>query len=358
MRATLHGAAFASYAGRFVWLDVNFDDPRNEKYLASHVSGFPALSIIDPETEDATRIWMGSATPDQLAAFLDAAPDDAIRRGDTMLAKNDGAGAVKAYDEAIAKGGPNHDHAVEQLSVALQIVGDNKQCASRLAAEAAKMPRAHPFINVVIAGGQCAAYDPSLANSDDGTRLEAFGNEALALPAASEDDHYMLFESTYTMRKTADDRDGAKAVAERYLAYIDQRPAPTSDDERMARDLARVRAAIKLGVADTVIGVLETSEKALANDADASMRLATAYEAAKRPDDALAAAARGLTRSPTPTQAARFHAMRAKQLAAKGDSAGARTELEAGLAIVATIPSAMMRDATRGQLQHQLDALK
>ena len=35
-----------------------------------------------------------------------------------------------------------------------------------------------------------------------------------------------------------------------------------------------------------------------------------------------------------------------------------RADLEAGLATVAKIPTPMMRDATRSQLQHQLDAMK
>jgi tetratricopeptide (TPR) repeat protein len=356
MRATLHSAAFASYAGRFVWLDVNFDDPRNEAYLASHVAAFPVLSVIDPETEAVTRMWAGTATADQLAAFLDGTSDDAIRRGDALLGKGDAAGAAKAYDEAIAKRGANHDHAVEQLATALQL-GDARVCAARLAAEAAPMPRAHPFVNAVVAGAQCAANDPAVAGTEDGKRLEALAGEALALPSSSEDDHYQLFESLYAMRTVAGDRDGAKAVAERYLAYIDERPAATSEDEHMARDLARVRAAVKLGEPERAIAVLEASEKTLARDPEASMRLATAYVAAKRPVDAIAAATRGLARSPTPTQEARLRALRAKQALAGGDAGAARKDLEAGLAAAAKIPVAMMRDATRGQLQRQLDAI-
>ena len=49
---------------------------------------------------------------------------------------------------------------------------------------------------------------------------------------------------------------------------------------------------------------------------------------------------------------------RARQEVAKGDAAAARKDLEAGVAAAAKIPVARMRDATRDQLQRQLDALK
>jgi len=357
MRATLHGPAFTSYAGRFVWLDINFDDPKNEAYLAAHLQGFPTLSIIDPDSEVVTRIWAGSATPDQLAGFLDGTPDAAIARGDALLGKGDSKGAVAAYEEAIAKPGPQHDHAVEQLASALPGV-DPKACASRLVALAPPMPRQHPFVNSIIAGMQCVAYNPELAISDDGKTLEALAREALELPVTGEDDHYQLFESLYQMRTAAKDPDGAKQIATSYLAYIDARPAPTSDDERMARDLARVRAAVKLGTPDKAIAVLEASEKLLANDPEASMRVATAYDAAKRPDDVIAAVTRGLARAPTPTETARFYVLRSKHYAAKGDKAAARKDVEAGLAAAAKIPVAQSREGTTAFLRRQLDALK
>jgi tetratricopeptide (TPR) repeat protein len=351
----LHGTDFASYAGRFVWLDINFDDARNEVYLAKHVAAFPVVSIIDPETEEVTRMWSGTATREQLTAFLDGNSDAALRRGDALLGKGDAAGAVKAYDEALAAGA-NREHVVEQLATALQM-GDTKTCAIRLAVEAPKLPRAHTFVEVAIAGAVCAGQDPGEAAGDDGKRLEALANEALALPIAGEDDHYQLFEALYMLRKDASDEAGAKAVAERYLAYVDQRPPPATDDERMARDLARVRAATKLGAPERVIATLEASEKLLANDAGASARLATAYSAAGKLDDVIAATTRGLERHPTPTEAARMLAMRATAHAKRGDVVAARADLDAGIAIAAKIPVAMVRDGTTAQLQRQLAAL-
>jgi len=351
----LHGNDFASYAGRFVWLDINFDDARNEAYLAKHVAAFPVVAIIDPETEDVTRMWSGTATREELAAFLDGNSDDALRRGDALLGKGDASGAVKAYDEALAAGA-NREHIVGRLATALQL-GDGKACATRIAAEAPRLPRGHTFVEVVIAGAVCAAQDPALAASDDGTHLEALANEALAMPLAGEDDHYQLFEALYMLRKAVNDDAGAKAVAERYLAYVDQRPPPATDDERMARDLARVRAAVKLGTPERAIAVLEISEATLASDAGASARLATAYTAAGNSDGVIAATTRGLARHPTPTEAARMLAMRAAAHAKQRDVTAARADLDAAIAIAAKIPVVMMRDGTVAQLQHQRAAL-
>ena len=356
MRSVLHSSDFASYAGRFVWLDINFDDARNEAYLAKHVVAFPVLSIIDPETEDVTRVWSGTATREQLASFLDGNSDDALHRGDALFGKGDSAGAVTAYDEALASGA-NREHVVEQLATALQM-GDQKACAARLAAEAPKLPRGHTFVEVAIAGAVCAEQDPAVAASDDGKRLEALAGEALELSVAGEDDHYQLFEALYALRTVAKDAPGAKAIAARYLDYVNQLPPPTSDDGRMARDLALVRAAVKLGTPERAIPILEASEKLLANDAGASARLATAYSAAGNIDGVIAATTRGLARKPTPTEAARMLAMRATAHATQHDVAAARTDLDAAIAIAAKIPVAMMRDGTVGQLKRQLAALQ
>src|SRR5262245_58949403 len=116
MRATLHGAAFTSYAGRFVWLGINYDDERNQEFLAKHLDAFPTLAIIDPETEQITRLWGGGGSPEQLAAFLDGtmteSPGDGLRKGDALLGAGDIKGAAEAYVRAVAAGGAGREHAL------------------------------------------------------------------------------------------------------------------------------------------------------------------------------------------------------------------------------------------------------
>lgn len=365
MRAALHGVA-ASLAGQFVWLDVNYDDPRNAGFLADHLAATPVLMLIDPDSSAVTRLWAGTATVEQLTAFLgDAtarptqAADQALERGDALLGGNQAGPAVAAYERALAAGGAMwryHDHAVEQLVTALQ-VSDPRACVQRAAAEAPHMPRNHAFVNVAVTGASCLAAEPSLIDGDGVRQLVELATRALDVPSASEDDHYQLYEALYAIRLAAGDRDGGHALAERYLAYVEHTPPPASADERMARDLARVRAALKLGVPERVIPTLEASERALPSDPDASGRLAAAYAAAQRYGDAIAACTRGLARGTGPLGALRLLTTRASAEAKAGDPAAARRDLEAARDAAARIGVASTRELMLGQVRRQLDAL-
>jgi hypothetical protein len=91
MKAALHGAAIASYAGQFVWLDLNVDEPRNAGFLTAHMGmASPVLLIIDPDTGAVDRVWTGSATGDQLIGFLGGAavtpPTRPIKRCSAAIA--------------------------------------------------------------------------------------------------------------------------------------------------------------------------------------------------------------------------------------------------------------------------------
>jgi thioredoxin-like negative regulator of GroEL len=310
LRASLHDDALSSYAGRFVWLEMNYDTPRNAAFMESHMNqGFPLVLIISPAGE-VTMTWPGGATVAQLRGFLDEAlkpsapgkADEALRRGDERFGVNDLPGAVAAYREALKLGGdvwPRHDHAVEQLIGALQ-TKDQHECAAAALERVPLLPRDHIFVNSALMGVSCASGEPA----EPAAKLEALAAEALNLPAASEDDRYMLFEALHAARAAASDKAGARALAEKYLAYVESRPKPSNDDQRLARDLALLRASIKLGEPQRAIPELEATERAIPKDDTPSSWLASAYVAAGRPDDALAAVARGLAKARGPTGSA------------------------------------------------------
>jgi len=227
---------------------------------------------------------------------------------------------------------------------------------ARAAAEALALPRTHSFVSLALMGVSCVRNDPALLGSADDKQLEVLADEALGLSAASEDEHYMLFEALYALRTAAHDQASAHALAERYLAFAEHAPAPSSDDERRARDQARLRAAVKAGVPERVIPVLEASERALPDD-NTSARLAAAYAAAGRFGDAIAACTRGLARSPGPGGAVRLLTARATAHTSTGDVAAARRDLEAALDAAARIALAPARDAAHAQVRRQLDGL-
>lgn len=364
MRAAVHDVASSSYAGQFVWLEVNFDDSRNAAFLTSHLAGTPTLFVIEPASGAVLETWTGSLTASQLTALLmhaiaepgDAA-DSALRRGDALLGTGNMPGAVAEYERALAAGGPawpGRAHAIEQLVSGL--ANDSKACALRAAAEAPNMAREHPFVSVAVTGAQCLSGEPSLVGTATGDAIEKLAADALALPSASEDEHYLTYDALYAIRKRADDTAGARAVAEAYLAYTEHRQAPHSVEERMARDQSLLRAAVKLGMAERVIPTLEVSEREL-GDANASARLASAYAAARRYADAIAASTRGLARAPGPGGAARLLITRASAEGKTGDVASARRDLDAATEDLNQVVVVGYRDAMLGQVKAEREAL-
>ncbi|HEY1552876.1 MAG TPA: hypothetical protein VGG28_33835 [Kofleriaceae bacterium] len=226
-----------------------------------------------------------------------------------------------------------------------------------MAQVAPSMARDHAFVNVALTGLSCAAGAPDLAATSDVALLEKLCREALAGTVAGEDDRYQIYGALFALHTQTNDAAGAKAIADAYLDYVKHRPAPQNDDERMARDLALVRAATDDGTPELAIAQLEASERALANDPDASLRLAKLYVASNRSADAIAATTRGLARSPTPTQTARLYGVRATVLAKQHALDDAKRDLDAGLAAAQRINGAQSRAGTIASLQQQRAAL-
>jgi tetratricopeptide (TPR) repeat protein len=306
--------------------------------------GYPLVVIESPKGE-VKLTWPGGANVEQLRKLLDEAlappsPSRAgqlLRTGDAKFGANQIDDAIAAYREALAKGGEGwrrRDHAIEQL-VGAQQVKDNAACARSAAEYLPSMPRRHEFVNVALMGVSC----------DE--KLEKFAAEALELPAATEDDRYMLYEALY--RSAAD----KQTLAEKYLAYVQSRPAPANVDQRLARDLALLRAAIKAGVPERAIPRLEATEREVRDD-NASQWLATAYNAANRPDDAIAACDRGLERNPGPSGRARLLLSRASAHRKKGDAEAARSDLLAAKAAAQQITTAASREPTLAQIETML----
>lgn len=355
--------------------------PANAAFMADHaIRGYPTLLILDPATGRATSQYAGTATAAELVEFFDLATvrpsgdaaDQAFLRGEDRLAASDWTGAVTGYEQAIAAGGtgwPRHDHAVEQLISALASAGDNRGCIERAAREAPRMPRSHAFVNVVLTGVTCLRAEPSLvaggaadqasdkASDKTSDKIEALAAEATDSPSASEDDHYWLYEARYAVRTAAQDPVGARAIAERYLAFVESAPPVRSDDERAARDLARVRAATKLGDPARAIPALEASERAMPRDDGASARLCTAYTAAGRGADAIAACTRGLGRAPGPSSTVRLLVARARARAAINDTAAARSDLALARSALDSITAAPERSAAEQMIRAVADTL-
>src|SRR5437588_4054851 len=96
MKASLADDALKRYAGRFVWLELNYDKDENQPFLGRHgVQWTPTLLVIDPTDERITAEHAGGVTIPELVEFLERsergmrappahAADAALQRGEVL----------------------------------------------------------------------------------------------------------------------------------------------------------------------------------------------------------------------------------------------------------------------------------
>src|SRR5215831_1319707 len=149
MRATLADASLARYAGRFVWLELDFDNPNNQPFLLQHgVTNTPTFFVLDPAGERSNATQLGAMTLQELIGFLDrgvlaaakSPADEARARGDAFLATNRHDEAARAYREALRladSAWPEHDSTVASLVWALMSSKQWQACAETAASEVA-----------------------------------------------------------------------------------------------------------------------------------------------------------------------------------------------------------------------------
>ena len=145
MRAyVLPDGRLAKLAGRFVWLDVDTEKPRNAAFVERFpIDAWPTILVLDPEREQILVRWAGTATAEQIERLaLDGEraltsrratrADAALARADRLLGERKHAEAAAAYREALAAGGPSWprgERAAEALVQSLGFAGDPAACA-------------------------------------------------------------------------------------------------------------------------------------------------------------------------------------------------------------------------------------
>jgi predicted negative regulator of RcsB-dependent stress response len=309
MRVTLKDASLVRYAGRFVWLDLNFDGPQNQRFLTSHgVATTPSFYVLDPSDEHATATQLGAMTVPELTGFLDRGEqgvlakaktpaDVALAQGDALLASAQHAEAAAAYDQALRAGGKNwteHDRAVASFARALLSSKQFERCAGVVSTEAPGMKRTAEFGRVLLLGMFCVNHDDKAPWSQTAaTVLEPLAAEAIALPVTVRDHRYELYQELMTLADSRGDKATVKHWGDRWLNELDA-TKPVNDDERSALDIARVDAASLLDEPARVLPALIASEKAMPTNYNASLRLGQMEVAARQNSQAIAACNRGL----------------------------------------------------------------
>ena len=357
-------ASLKKQAGRFVWLSIDTEKEKNAPFLAKYpVEVWPTLMVIDPKREQAVLRWPGSLNAQQLVKLLDdgeraARGDDPLARADRLNAVGKKKEAAAAYRAALPSlPADKRPRAIESLLAALMMSREADACAGAAVELAPSMPRGPSFANAVSFGLGCAGELKGDAQKKALATLEPLGDEAVKLPGLLADDRSGLYETLVDLRDAAGDAAGKKALAARWLAFLEGEAAKaTTPEQRAAFDPHRVGAALALGEPLRAEAALKQSERDLPGDYNPPARLAIIYRAAGRWDDALAAADRALGKVYGP-RALRLYDLKAEVQLKKGDRAGAKQTLEKALGIARALPPEQHRDQAVAAIETKLRAV-
>jgi tetratricopeptide (TPR) repeat protein len=363
------------YAGRFVWLSIDTEDAKNTAFLKAHpISVWPTLLILDPKDKVVFR-YAGGGTVPQVRKLLDDGEraargshekaDRDLARADALAGQGKQAEAAKTFDQAIAeapKNWPRLGRASESLVFALLQSHDSQRCAERALALFPRVRGTSSAVNVAGTGLSCATdLDAKSWNrSELIAGLEKATRETLAAAdkiAMSADDRSGLYESLVDARDQAKDEGSARKLREQWAAFLEGEAAKARNpDQRAVYDSHRLTVYLGLNQPEKAIAMLEQSERDLPKDYNPPARLISAYRAAKRYDEALAASDRALKLAYGPRKIG-IYRNRAAVYLAKGDKESARKTIEEAIHFAESLPAEQRSDGMIASMKKQLDTM-
>ena len=364
-------AKLARYAGQFVWLAVDTENPTNTDFLKKFpINVWPTLLIVDPKKESVILRYAGGATTQQFEKLLADAEkiakgpktkaDEAIARADKLLSDQKWADAAKAYDEAIAaapKGWSRLGRAAESLTFALTLAHDYPTCATRALDLYPRIKGTYSSFNVAVNGLSCAGELPE--KGETFTTLEKYTRETLDNPKIplSADDRSGLYETLIGAREAVKDEEGAHKLHEERSAFLDKEAAKAkTPEQRAVFDSHRMTEYMALKQPERALPMLQQSEKDLPEDYNPPARLATIYRELKRYDDAIAASDRAMKLAYGPRKIG-IYRTRASIYAAMGNKEMARKTIEDAIKYAEALPEQQRGANTVATLKKQLDAM-
>jgi len=367
--------ALQRHAGRFVWLSLDVEKAQNASYKKKYaVDALPTFFVMDPKTEKAALRWVGGATVPQLLKIL--ADGVAAVRGtggvvETPLASADrfyGEGsydkAAAAYREAIAKAPADwagYGRAVESLLFALYQTKDYAGCAKAARDSYPRLSRSSSAANIAASGLSCALELPK----EDPSRAElvsSFARDSRTILAAprrdiAADDVSAVYETLASERKDAGDEAGKKKVLQERAAFLEAAAARArTPDARAVFDSHRLGTYLELDEPERAIPMLEASERDLRDDYNPSARLAVAYKAMKRYDDALAASDRALAKAYGPRKLGILQT-RADIYKEMGNVQAAKKAMQQAIDLAESLPEGQRSERFIASLKKKLESL-
>src|SRR6266508_4774460 len=367
--------ALARHAGQFVWLSINTEKPGSASFLTKFpVEAWPSFYVLDSISARAALRWVGGATVGQFMKILDdgrqavrgreKGVEEILARADRFYGEGKNAEAVRDYREALSaapKDWPRYGRAVESVLFALQRIHDNKGCAETAREAFPKLRRTASAANVAASGLDCALKlkPEEPARVELVSTLAADSREVLSKrrPDIAADDLSSVYEMLADEREAAKDEEGRKKVLSERAAFLEGEAARAKSPEaRAVFDSHRVSTYLALGQPERAIPMLEASERDLPEDYNPPARLASAYKAMKRYDEALAASDRALARAYGPRKIGILQT-RAGIFAARGDAQAARKTMEETLQYAESLSAGQRSDRTIAALKKKLEAM-
>jgi tetratricopeptide (TPR) repeat protein len=367
--------ALGRQAGRFVWLSINTEKRENAAVLGKYpIQASPTLFVLDPVAEKVVLKYVGAATVPQLQRILDDGaraagvgrkPDEWLAKADALYSGGKNKEAAEAYRVALkgmAPSSPSYPRTVESLLFALTVSHEREACAT-IARDAFPHLRSSPSApNVAASGLDCAVSLPkdsprraALVEALTSNAREVLGGRKAGLAV---DDVSSLYQTFAGARGDAGDEGGKKKTLEEWAAYLEGEAAKAKTAEgRAAFDAHRITAYLELGQPERGIPMLEISERDFPEDYNPPARLALAYRAMKKYDEALAASDRALQRAYGPRKLVILQA-RARIYADMGDPQAARKTLEEALAWAEALPKEQVSERQIAALKKQLETPK
>jgi len=375
MRATvLRDPALVKAAGRFVWLEMDTEQPGGAAFLRRFaIEVWPTFLVVDPATEKPVLKWLGTATaPDLVRLLADArralqgaggdGAEAVLARADRANGRGDVSEAVRLWRQALETGGAGwrrRERVLQSLALALQASEEPRACAELAAREAPALPRAQPFANLVAVGLACAEEareEPWAAEAL--SALEPLAAQAVALPQVLADDRAGLYEELVDARKSAGDEAGARRLAEAWWAFlVAERGKGRSPGARAMLDSWFVAAARSLGDPARAVPFLEASEREAPRDYNPPFRLAALYLDEGRYPEALAASSRAVRLAYGPRKLVVLD-QRAAILEAQGRRLEARRSVEEAIGYAAALPEPQRNERVLERLWARLGSLE
>jgi hypothetical protein len=360
--------SLSSRAGQFVWLALDYENAKNAAALkAIPTNAFPTFYVLDPSGKIAQR-YVGGMTVPQLHAFLDqarvASADSPLARADALYGSASYAEAAQAYAALLVTlpaTDPSYRRVVESYMYALSTTDQNAACialADRVLPSLGRSTSAASVAGSAL-GAALALPDSDATRAAAIAKYEPLTRDFLTDTSIlmSDDDRSSTYGELVDARHDAKDDAGAHAVAEQWAAYLEAAAARAgTPDEHAVFDPHRLSVYLELGTPEKALPMLEASEKALPDDYNPPARLAVAYNALKRWDDALAACDRASKLAYGPRKY-RIYVARVDAYVGKGDTAAARTTLTEAIAYMDALPEGQRSKGAVASLQKRLDAL-